>query len=261
MSLVSDRSGSGASRWRFPRIWKLYPLLLVAILWEGATQAGLIRPLFLPPLSQVIASYPSLVADGQIVEPLLTSLYRAGTGFLIAMVAGVSIGIAMARSRWMNWFFGPLVAIGFPSPKVAFLPVFVLWFGLDHLSKVALVVVTSIFPFIIAAKAGASTVPRVQLWAARAMGTGNAALMRRIVLPASLPSLLSGVRVAVPYALVSAFSAEMISGGTGLGSKLVYAQRYFDSVTVFAILLTMLLAGYLIDMSVLRLRAFLLRWS
>jgi ABC-type nitrate/sulfonate/bicarbonate transport system permease component len=233
----------------------------VALAWQAAATFGFVRPLFLPSLLDVIESYPRLVSDGPIIGPLMTSLYRAAMGFFIAMGAGVVLGIAMARSRWIDWLFSPLVAIAFPSPKVAFLPVFVLWFGIDHLSKIVLVAFTSIFPFIVAAKAGASTVPRVQIWAARAMGTSNAALMWRIVLPASLPSLLSGVRVAVPYALVSAFSAEMISGGTGLGSKLVYAQRYFESVTVFGILLTMLAVGYAIDHVVLKVRARLLRWD
>src|ERR1019366_4681795 len=102
--------------------------------------------------------------------------------------------------------------------------IFILWLGIDHSSKIALVAFTCVFPFIVSAYAGAATVRTNQLWAARAMGTSNAQLLYRIVLPASLPSVLSGVRVAVPYAIVTAFTGEMIAGGGGLGGTLVFAQ-------------------------------------
>ncbi|QDM20782.1 ABC transporter permease [Tardiphaga sp. vice154] len=237
-----------------------YPLLLVAAVWEAATQGGLVRPIFLPPLSSVIASFPDLVRSGEIVEPLLVSMYRAAAGLAIAMIAGVSLGFMMARIRWIKWLFEPLIALSFPSPKVAFLPIFILWFGIDHLSKIALVVSTCIFPFIIAAEAGARTVPRVQLWAADMMGTSRMTTLWKIILPASLPSLMSGMRIAVPFALVSTFTAEMIAGGGGLGGGLVYAQRFFETITVFALLLVMIVIGYLIDLLVLGLRHRVLRW-
>ena len=147
-----------------------------------------------------------------------------------------------------------------PIPSLAWIPVFILWFGIDHLSKIALVAFTCVFPLIVAAYAGATTVPTNQLWAARAMGTGNLALLWRVILPASLPSLMSGLRVGVPYALVSTFTAEMIAGGGGLGSEMMLAQRYFETPTVFVYLLIMLAAGYLIDIGVLRLREHILRW-
>lgn len=242
------------------RLLSLYPLLLVALLWETVARAGLVQPLFLPPLSSVLASYPGLLAAGEIWEPLLTSLYRAIAGLTLAMGIGIPLGFLMARLRWVKWLFDPLVAVGFPSPKVAFLPIFILWFGIDHLSKIALVAITCIFPFILAAEAGARTVPRVQLWAAEMMATSRLAILYRIVLPASLPSLMSGVRIAVPFSLVSAFTAEMISGGGGLGGGLVYAQRFFETTTVFALLLVMLATGYIVDIGLLALRRRLLRW-
>jgi ABC-type nitrate/sulfonate/bicarbonate transport system permease component len=245
--------------WRWVR--GFYPLLIVALLWEGAARLELVYPIFLPPLSETLGQLGKLTLAGEITGPLAVSLYRAGAGLLIAMVIGVSIGFAMARSGIVRWLFKPLLAISFPAPKVAFLPVFILWFGIDHLSKIALVTFSCVFPFIIAAQAGANSVPRIQVWAAEAMGTGRLDMLWRIVLPASLPSLMSGVRVAVPYALVSAFAAEMIAGGGGLGGSLVYAQRYFETPTVFAILLVMLASGYVIDYGVLRTREHFLRWT
>ncbi|HEV2508424.1 ABC transporter permease [Bosea sp. (in: a-proteobacteria)] len=241
-------------------ILRSYPLFLVAIAWEAVARAGWVQPVFLPPLSSVLASFPQLVATGEILGPLLTSLHRAAAGLAIAMTVGITLGFWMARSRWAKWLFDPLVALGFPAPKVAFLPIFILWFGIDHMSKIALVAITCVFPFILAAEAGARTVPRVQLWAAEMMGTPRFELLWRIVLPATLPSLMSGVRIAVPFSLVSAFTAEMIAGGGGLGGGLVYAQRFFETQTVFALLLVMLATGYLVDYGLLALRRRLLRW-
>jgi len=238
----------------------LYPIVLVAIVWEGVTRAGLVPPTFLPPLSDVLASLWQQIVSGEIFEPLAVSLYRAAVGLLIAMAEGIVIGFLMSQIRWFRWLMNPVVLLGFPAPKVAFLPIFILWFGIDHLSKIALVTFTSIFPFIIVAQAGAETVSRVQLWAARAMGETRLGILWRIILPAAFPSLMSGVRVAVPYALISAFTAEMIAGGGGLGGNLVYAQRFFETTTVFTILIVMLVAGWLADHGIIVLRRRLLRW-
>jgi ABC-type nitrate/sulfonate/bicarbonate transport system permease component len=238
----------------------LYPLILLAVLWEFVARIGWVRPVFLPPLSVVIEQFIPLAQKGELLGPLIISLYRTAVGLALAMSVGVAVGFLMARIAAVRWLLDPLIAFAFPSPKVAFLPVFILWFGIDHLSKIALVAFTCVFPFIIAAYAGATTVPTNQLWAARAMGTSNTGLLWRVIFPASLPSLMSGVRVGVPYALVSTFSAEMIAGGGGLGGEMVLAQRYFETPTVFVYLLMMLAVGYLIDIAVLRLRSHILRW-
>jgi ABC-type nitrate/sulfonate/bicarbonate transport system permease component len=248
----------GASLWH--GIVAAYPLILLAVVWEAVARFGYVRPVFLPPLSVVLAQFWPLAAGGDLVQPLLISLYRAAAGLALAIVLGVAIGFLMARVRTVRWLLDPLIAFSFPSPKIAFLPIFILWFGIDHLAKIALVAFTCIFPFIVAAYAGATAVPTHQLWAARAMGTSNLGLLRRVVFPASLPSLMSGVRVGVPYALVTAFTAEMIAGGGGLGGEMVLAQRYFETPTVFVYLLIMLATGYVIDFGVLALRRHILRW-
>ena len=165
----------------------------------------------------------------------------------------------MVRSRLVSWFFEPLVALGNPAPKLALIPVFTLWFGIDHVSKIMLVALTTVFPFILAAAQGARSVPISQIWAARAMGSTEFVILRRVVLPASMPALMSGLRVAVPTALLTTFTAEMVAGG-GLGGALVLAQRYFDSTTVYAYLLVMLFCGYILDVELLRIRHRVLRW-
>jgi ABC-type nitrate/sulfonate/bicarbonate transport system permease component len=242
LATTASRSG----RW----LWTIYPLILLVVVWEAAARLGLVRPLFLPPFSMVLDQLYATLAQGELVPPLLVSLYRTAMGLLLAAVIGIPLGFLMVRSRVMAWLFDPIVAFGNPAPKLALIPIFTLWFGIDHLSKIMLVAATTVFPFILAAAAGARAVPLNQIWAARAMGSSELMLLRRVVLPASLPALLSGVRVAVPTALLTTFTAEMVAGG-GLGGALVLAQRYF---------LVMLACGYLFDVELLRIRRRLLRW-
>ena len=238
-----------------------YPLLLVLFLWEAVAQAGLLRPLFLPTLPVVVEQFWMLLHEGEILTPLLVSLYRAFAGLVLAVGVGVIAGMAMARSRWAHWALDPLVSIAFPAPKIAFVPIFILWFGIDHLSKILLVAFTCVFPMIIATYHGATAVSRSIIWSAQAMGTPEHKLVHRIILPAAFPSILSGIRVTVPVCLIIAFTAEMIAGGGGVGSALMFAQRFFQTPTVFVYILVMLMTGLFLDRLMLRLWRLLLPWQ
>jgi ABC-type nitrate/sulfonate/bicarbonate transport system permease component len=241
-------------------ILRLYPLLLVVVAWEAVARLGLVRPVFLPGFSAILVQAGHLAGAGDLWMPLAVSLFRAAAGLALALVGGIAIGFLMARWRLLSRMLDPLVAFGYPAPKLAFVPIFILWFGIDHLSKILLVAFSCIFPIIIAACAGAQSVPVRQIWAAQAMGTSRSALFRRVIWPAALPSLLSGIRVAVPLALLTEFTAEMVAGGGGLGGALVLAQRYFEGASVFVYVLTMLISGYAIDSAFLAARRWILRW-
>lgn len=238
-----------------------YSLILVLLAWEFAAQAGLTRPLFLPTIGSVVQQFWVLLTNGEVVLPLLISFYRAFAGLFFAVVFGALIGLLMARSKVMHWAFDPLVSFAFPTPKVAFMPIFILWFGIDHLSKILLVAFSCIFPMIVATYHGATAVSRTVIWSAQAMGTPERKLLYRIILPATLPYIFSGVRVTLPVALIIAFTAEMIEGGGGLGAALMYAQRFFQTPTVFVYIILMLASGFLFDWLMRRLRNTLLPWD
>jgi ABC-type nitrate/sulfonate/bicarbonate transport system permease component len=243
------------------RAWHAtWPLILVVLAWEAAARAGLARPVFLPAFSTVLAQIGPLLHGGDIVEPLLRSLGRALAGLALASLTGVALGVAMARARWLDWLLDPLVAIAFPAPKIAFVPIFVLWFGIGDASKVLLVAFTCVFPMILAAYDGARGVSLVLLWSARSMGATPRHLLWRVVLPGALPAVLSGLRVTMPVALITAFTAEMVAGGGGVGAALMYAQRFFETPTVFVYIVLMLLTGVTVDAMMVRLRHRLLRW-
>ena len=237
-----------------------YPLLLVIVAWELVARGGLVRPLFLPTVTAVLEQFWILLVEGEIVVPLLVSLYRAFAGLMLAVVFGVFIGLLMARSKWAKWALDPLVSFAFPAPKIAFVPIFILWFGIDHLSKILLVAFTCIFPMIVATYHGAVAVSRTVIWSAEAMGTPEGKMLYRIIFPATKPHIFSGVRVTVPVALIIAFTAEMIAGGGGVGAALMFAQRFFQTPTVFVYILIMLATGLIFDRVMLRLRHWLIPW-
>jgi ABC-type nitrate/sulfonate/bicarbonate transport system permease component len=239
----------------------LYPFVLVVAAWYAMTVWGVTRPMFLPSPLTVARQFVSLVSSNDVVQPVLLSLYRAFAGLLLAVAAGIALGLGMARSSWVRRMVDPLVAVAFPAPKIAFMPIFILWFGIDSLSKVLLVAFTCVFPMIIATYEGAISVPPVMLWSARAMGTTPRRMLVRLVLPAAVPAIFSGIRVTVPVALITAYTAEMVAGGGGLGAVLMYAQRFFETPTVFVCIVLMLVSGVALDRVLVTLRGRFIPWQ
>jgi len=147
----------------------------------------------------------------------------------LAAAFGILFGMLMARSTAVHWLLDPLVALGFPSPKIAFLPVFILWFGIESVSKILLVGFACVLPVIIGTFSAARAVNRVLLWSAFSLGTSQQALLVHIILPACYPRIFATLRIALPVALITTFTAEMVAGGGGMGATLVYSQRFFES--------------------------------
>ena len=235
------------------------PIVLLAVAWEVFARSGAVTMFQLPPLSTVLERiwHDALVGDLFINTGL--TLYRAITGFLISMVAGVALGMLMSRSAIMRWFFDPIISVGFPMPKIAFLPIVVLWLGFYDVSKISMVVFDAIFPVVTATIAGIAGIERELIWSARNMGANNRELMWQIALPAALPQIMTGLQVALPIAMIVAVVAEMVMGGYGLGGAMMTEYRFANSRGVFAGIVEIAVVDVLVKgMSLLRRR--LLIW-
>jgi ABC-type nitrate/sulfonate/bicarbonate transport system permease component len=243
-----------ARRWVAGNLRSLVSVGVIVAAWEAVARLRLAPPLFLPSPSAVVSRLVDLTADGSLPADLALSLMRTFAGLGLAMTAGVAVGIAMARSRPLHWLLDPLVSLGFPSPKIAFIPVFILWFGIDSLSKVLLVAFACVFPVVIATYDAARAVRRTIVWSAQSLGTSRRRLMWRVLLPACLPRIFAALRVAIPVALITTFTSEMVAGGGGMGASLMYAQRFFESPTVYAYIVVMLVMGLVFDRAMLMLR-------
>jgi ABC-type nitrate/sulfonate/bicarbonate transport system permease component len=166
----------------------------------------------LPPLSDVLDRIRQDAITGDLLINTGLTLYRALAGFLISAVGGIMLGLAMSRSVSLRWFFDPIVSVGFPMPKIAFLPIVILWHGFFDASKIAIVVFDAIFPVVTATIAGIQGVERELVWSARNMGARERDVMWQILLPAALPQILTGLQVALPLCLIVAVVAEMAMG-------------------------------------------------
>jgi ABC-type nitrate/sulfonate/bicarbonate transport system permease component len=238
----------------------MIPILLLAAAWEAFARLGAVTPFMLPPLSAVLARVATDAAAGDLFLNAGLTLYRALAGFLIAAVAGVALGLAMTRSTLARWFFDPVISVGFPMPKIAFLPIVILWLGFFDVSKIAMVALDAIFPVVTATIAGMQGVERELIWSARNMGAGARELMWQVLLPAALPQILTGLQVALPLSLIVAVVAEMAMGGYGLGGAMMTASRFADSRGVFAGILEIGVVGFGLVKAMSLLRRRLLAW-
>ena len=204
-------------------------IIVLLVGWELLARSGMFSRFLLPPLSLVLERVGADAVSGLLLDDLTQTLYRTLVGFLISAALGIVLGVLIARTRFMYWLLDPIVSVGFPTPKIAFLPVFMLWFGVYNLSKVALIVFNAVFPVIIATVAGTQAVEKELLWSARSLGASERELLWEIVMPAALPQIMTGLQVAMPIVLVIALVTEMLMGGTGIGGTMIRSARLADS--------------------------------
>jgi ABC-type nitrate/sulfonate/bicarbonate transport system permease component len=243
--------------------WSVAPIVtpaLVLIVWEYVTRSGDVSAFMLPSIGAVLARLMADVMSGDFLVNAALTLYRTFCGFAIAAVAGVTLGVLMARSRWAHWFFDPIVSIGFPMPKIAFLPVFILWFGLFDATKITIIAVSAVFPVIAATLAGLQGVERELIWSAQSLGVTARRLAFEIMVPAALPQIITGLQVALPIALIVAIVTEMFMGGYGLGGAMNTAARFADSRGVFAGIVEIAVIGYALVKGMGLIRRRLLLW-
>jgi len=235
-------------------------ILLLLVAWEAFARSGKVTPFMLPPFSAVVERISADAVAGTLWINLGLTIYRAMTGFFIAAIGGIALGAAMSRSKLAHWFFDPIISVGFPMPKIAFLPIIMLWLGLYDVSKISMVVFDAIFPVVTATLGGIAGVEKELIWSARNMGANERELMWQISLPAALPQILTGLQVALPIALIVAIIAEMAMGGYGLGGAMMTASRFADSRGVFAGIVEIAVVGYALIKAMAFIRRRLLVW-
>jgi ABC-type nitrate/sulfonate/bicarbonate transport system permease component len=243
--------------WAFMRVFSIVLLLAT---WEILARSGTFTHFQLPAFSEVVERIGNDAWTGDLWINTALTLYRALTAFLICAVFGVVIGMAMSRSVIANWFFDPIISVGFPMPKIAFLPVVILWLGVYDVSKITIIVIDAIFPVIAATVIAIQGVERELLWSARNMGANNRELLTQIVLPAALPQIMTGLQVALPLSLIVAVVAEMLMGGYGLGGAMMTASRFANSTGVFAGIVEIAVVGYGLVKAMALIRRRLLIW-
>jgi NitT/TauT family transport system permease protein len=227
-------SGAGA----FGRTALIYALRFgtlatFLIIWEGASRAGLVDKLFASSPSLIVAKFVEMVGDGSIWPHVAATAGVTAAGFGLAVLVGVPIGILMGRSELINATAEPFVAALYASPQVAFLPLLIIWLGIGFTSKVALVFIGSVIIMIINTETGVAQVDARLIETARSFTASERQVLTKIVLPAALPIILAGMRLAIGRALVMVVVAEIYASNRGLGYLIFQAGGMYDTAQVF----------------------------
>lgn len=222
-------------------------LVAILVVWELAVVTHLVDAAFLPAVHTVIVALWELAGGAELWLGLAASTWRAIAGLVLGSIAGVAIGLAMATSRGANGFFGPLVSLTYSLPKAALVPLFILWFGIGDATNILTVFLACLLPVVVSTYHGVKAVPQVLVWSAQAMGTSRAAILRRILMPAAMLPILTGVRIALGFSWVLTISAEMIAAKTGIGKLIFLYGENGAYAHMFAGIMTILAVAYAAD--------------
>jgi NitT/TauT family transport system permease protein len=186
---------------------------------------------------------------------------RALTGFLLAALIGIPFAAAMARSPLVGNLFEPIFFLGYPVPKIALFPVFTYIFGIGTPSKVAFTFLECLYPIVVTCYFGFSGVQTRLIWTAQNCGASRMTILRRVILPAAMPSIFSALRIALPVAIVVVVITEMIGDSIGLGYYITIWSTRFRFANVYAAIIVIGVCGLVLDQAVLLLRHRIVHWQ
>ncbi|WP_433527010.1 ABC transporter permease [Nocardia pseudovaccinii] len=233
--------------------------LLVAV-WEAAPRLGLVDEVFLPPFSTVAQAFIDLVRSGEMWEHVSTSLARSATGFSLALAVAIPVGVAIAWYRPVADFLNPILELFRNTAALALLPVFILILGIGETSKIALVVYASFFPILLNTITGVRTVDPLLIKSAVSLGFSPIRLFQKVILPAAVPSIFTGVRMAAASSILVLIAAEMVGARAGLGYLITAAQQNFQIPNMYAGIIAISLLGLSFNGLLVALERRLSRW-
>jgi len=234
-------------------------IALLLCLWQFSALYIMNTPTW-PPVTRIFQAWVDNIVDGTLIKNLLATLWRQMLGYWLAVVLGVSLGLAMGYYRIAYNLFEPLVEVFRPIPGPAYLPVLVLFVGIGHEMKVVLILVASLFPILLNTYGGVRAIDPVQFDTARTLGLTTPQTLREIVLPAASPQILTGMRISLAISLILAILSEMIVSNDGLGYFTLLAERTFKIPEMYAGIFTLALFGYVLNRLFLFGEARIIRW-
>jgi NitT/TauT family transport system permease protein len=265
-----------ASKWRDITTGLIVPSALVAI-WQVAASLGWVNAHVLPSPMAVVqrwfaylmppaafdpstGSWLAWAVSGELIVDSIGSMGRVASGFLIGAGLALPLGLMMGASQRVYALLNPLTQVLRPIPPIAYIPLAILWFGLGNPPAVFLIAIGAFFPVLINTIAGVRHVDGIYIRAARNLGASQSTMFLRVMLPAAVPHILSGVRIGIGTAFIVVIVSEMIAVNNGLGFRILEAREYFWSDKIIAGMISIGMLGLAIDMGVTKLNNHLLRW-
>jgi sulfonate transport system permease protein len=260
---LAPPSGGEQSTPRRARRWgavRLVSPLAILALWQLASFAGLLPARILAPPIEIAAAAFGLVQSGELLRGLAVSFLRVAAGFSIALVLGVCLALAAGLSRLGEALIDPPIQMLKALPFLGLLPLFILWFGIGEAPKIGMVAFGSLFPIYLTLHSGIRGIDAKLVEAGRTLGLGTSGIIRHIVLPGALLSLLVGIRYGLSIAWLSLVVAEQINASSGIGAIITYARDFLQTDVILVCLLVYALMGLGTDALVRAIEAHALRW-
>ena len=233
----------------------------VVVLWELVTRTGWVPALFLPSPSGVIESGVEMLASGELLVHVATSLRRLLLGFGLGALLGVSVGLAVGFFSLAEAVGTPLIAATFPIPKIALLPLLILWLGIGEASKVAVITLGVFFPMAINTYTGVRNADPLLIRAAVSFGAGRFSLIRKVMLPSALPMIFAGLKLGAGTALLLLVAAEMIAANAGIGFLVLHAQNLMETTKLMVGIVLLSFLGIVSHWLLVRLERLAIPWK
>ena len=235
-------------------------LVLALGLWQLAGSAGWVNPLFLPPPSAIALAIWKLAMSGALWQHVSASVVRIGAGWILGTMTGVAVGFAIGLSSLARGVGITFISALFPIPKIALLPLLILWLGIGEEPKIATIALGVFFSTAISVYSGVDAVPRNLIRMAQSFGVPFASIVRRVIWPGALPSILAGFRITASVALLLVVSAEMIGAEFGIGAFVLQAGNLMQTDQLLAGVVMLSLFGLAVGKLINLLEARLLHW-
>ena len=263
---MASTAGPGPVAWTLIHV--LSPRALVGgatilgllLLWEGVVAAGLVDPFFISSPSLIWQAGAATFRSGEIWKDIRVSSTEFLWGYGLSILVGVPLGLAIGWFRRLNYMLGPFIDILNAVPRVTFLPILILWFGIGIWSKLAVVFLGAVIPIVIACHAGVRTSEARYMKMAASFGATPWRKMRSIVLPGTVPFIFTGLRYAAGRALLGVVVGELYASTAGVGHMIAEAGNLFDTATVFFGVLLFMLTGITITSLLSRIERYFDRW-
>jgi len=234
--------------------------VVVIAVWEAGCRAGLIHPLVLPAPSEALTALMDLARSGLLWKHLGASLQRLIVGWTCGTVLGVAVGFMIGLFSLARAGLVPLLAAIFPIPKIALLPLFIIWFGIGEGSKIATILFGTFFPTVVATYGGVDNVDRTLIRMGQSFGLSWPSIVRKIILPGALPGILPGFRISAAIAIVLLVAAEMIGAEFGVGAYILLAGSLMTMDQLVAGVALLSLMGLTVNWLIVRAERRLLTW-
>lgn len=246
-------TGPRPRRWRGPVAWlgsaaqRSIAICVLLVAWETLPRLNVVDATFLPPLSQVLHAWWDLAVSGQLAQHIEASLIRSLSGFSLAIAVAVPLGLLIGWYKPIATLLNPVLELFRNTAALALLPVFVLILGLGETSKIAIILYGCAWPILLNTISGVRTVDPLLVKSARSLGLPPVRLFAKVVLPAAVPTIFTGIRLAGAYSILILIAAELVGAKAGLGYLITYAQYNFDVPDMYAGIITISAIGLVIN--------------